>query len=60
MSATPAAADEQARVMEMSRVRQSGDFWVVEVLSPVPDIGWIVQSERATEAEAQEDRKNWL
>lgn len=60
MSTDIPVAEAQGRIMEMSRVRQSGRFWLVEVLSPVPGIGWIVQAERASEAQAHEDRKNWL
>jgi hypothetical protein len=47
-----------SNVFELSRVRQIGKFWVVEVLSPVS--GWIVQGEHLTEAAAKADRKNWM
>jgi hypothetical protein len=45
-------------VFELSRVRQIGRYWVVEILSPVS--GWIVQGEHLTRAAAEADRKNWM
>lgn len=47
-----------AQILELSRVRQIGKFWVVEILSPVS--GWIVQGEHLTKEAAEEDRRNWM
>lgn len=48
------------RLPELTRVRQLSGLWVVEVLSPVKDVGWIVQGEHKTKAEADADRAYWL
>lgn len=47
-----------SNVREMSRVRQDGRYWIVEILSPVS--GWIVQGEHLSRAAAEADRRNWM
>lgn len=44
-----------------SRVRHAGtvELWVVEVLSPVINVGWIVQGEHHTKEAAEADLENW-
>lgn len=46
-------------VCEISRVRQEGKFWVVEILSGATG-RWIVQGEWTTKEAAESDRKNWM
>lgn len=46
-------------IRELTRIRQEGRFWVVEVLSPVANVGWIVQGEHLSKDAAEADRKNW-
>ena len=49
---------------ELTRVRCFNDKWVVEVLSPVKGVGWIVQGEHLTKHLTKEaadtDRTNWF
>lgn len=48
-----------AKVHEISRVRQEGNKWVVEILSAA--IGrWIIQGVWGTRQAAESDRKNWM
>lgn len=48
-----------AQVHEISRVRQEGKYWVVEILSGATG-RWICQGEHFTKEAAEQDRKNWL
>ena len=57
---SPAPAEQSGKIVEMSKVEKVGDLWTVQILSPVPGVGWIIQGEHRSEAEAIEDRKNWL
>lgn len=44
--------------LEMSRIRQVGNLWIVEIMSAA--IGrWIVQGEHTTRQAAELDLKNW-
>ena len=49
-----------AKIHELTRIRKEGRFWVVEVMSPVNGVGWIVQGEHLTKESAEADRKNWM
>lgn len=46
-------------IHEISRVRQDGHYWVVEILSAATG-RWIVQGEWTTKQAAETDRKNWM
>ena len=47
------------QVLELSRIRQIGNLWVVEILSAA--IGkWIIQGVHPTKVAAEADRRNWL
>ncbi len=46
-------------VRELSRVRQAGRYWLVEILSAATG-RWIIQGEWLTQSAAEQDRKNWM
>ncbi len=47
------------QVYEISRVRQEGKYWIVEILSGATG-RWICQGEWLTKQAAEADRKNWM
>ena len=47
-----------AHIIEMSRIRQDGPWWLVEILSSSTG-EWIIQGEFRTRPEAAADLKNW-
>lgn len=49
----------QTTIREISRVRQDGRFWVVEILSAATG-RWICQGEWTTREAAERDRRNWM